>query len=754
MSVVIPCRDAAPWLAQAIGSSLDQSVPPLEVIVVDDGSSDESLAVARSCADRHGERVRVIAETPGGASRARNIGARAARGDALMFLDADDVLAPDALGALADALAAEPGGVAICPWFRLDDIGGEWVQGPPSCAPRRRGEPPLAAWLRGWYHPPCSVLWSLDGLERAGHWDEQHAGNDDGNLMMRALARGVPLAETSRGAGFYRRFAGGGSSLSSRRWSQEGLSSRLAGLSMIEAILDDRSVARRYRPALREAYAKIEQKAPADSDAQREAQVAVERLAPSSVEAAREAVSDAIDRLQRRASRLIGRLARPLHPPRPTGPPVVVRHGLHGHEPPSRAPTTPAADSHGVSGGQLRAQNRPKGLERVGWWAAGHGLPPSWSRYRWVVSETLDERRRRAPETIDVDVIEPEAIARNELPAGVDDPDELPDDRGWWGYSFRDVPWRRSGATTLATVRGARVCWYRDDTGDFHPAAIGGDGRALRLRELRWRPRHGEVLRSSHDAAHLERATWVTERVYHNHSHWITAHLPKLVLLAERGALGDVVLPAERTAAIDASLGLIGLDPATFATFDHARPLEVDELTVLDTDRFRPELLQMVQRRCRPARPVVATRRVYISRARATRRRLLDEDRLIERLAEDGFEAVVMEDLSFDDQVALMRQTEVLLAPHGAGLTNMMFCPPGTHVVELADLSFPNPNFYALAAALGHRYRVVPAEPIGDRHPLERDLRIEDADIERALVGLRHDLDWAPAPSWETHGSA
>ncbi|MDZ7757189.1 glycosyltransferase 61 family protein [Rhodohalobacter sp.] len=48
-----------------------------------------------------------------------------------------------------------------------------------------------------------------------------------------------------------------------------------------------------------------------------------------------------------------------------------------------------------------------------------------------------------------------------------------------------------------------------------------------------------------------------------------------------------------------------------------------------------------------------------------------------------------------------MQQAEIVVAPHGAAITNVIFLSPGTHVVEIADLSFPNPNFYALASAMG-----------------------------------------------------
>ncbi|MBA3884872.1 MAG: glycosyltransferase family 61 protein [Acidobacteria bacterium] len=331
--------------------------------------------------------------------------------------------------------------------------------------------------------------------------------------------------------------------------------------------------------------------------------------------------------------------------------------------------------------------------------------------------------------------IHPEAVASNPLPANVVAREALPADRGWWGYSFHDVPTRTSGETFTATIPDCRILWYRDPSkaNDFFPAIVTADDRSLDMRELRVRPMHEEALRGTPPFTRLAKATWIIERVYHNHSHWLTAHLPKLLLLKQLGSLDDVLLPRDRTPAMDDSLRLIGLDPSAFPQFDPERFLHVDELTVLGTDRFRPELLRLVPEACRVLDGPPPHRRVFISRSRAARRRLLNEEALWPLLAADGFERVHLEELPFDEQVSLMRQTSVLLAPHGAGLTNMLFCPPGADVIEIADLGFPNPNFYALAAALGHRYWLIPGEAHGNCHPLEKDLSVEAAAVQQVL---------------------
>lgn len=90
VTVVIPCFNGETYLAQTLRSVLNQTLPPLEILVVDNGSSDGSVALAEG----FGEPVRVLHQPTAGASRARNVGAASARGDALMFLDADDLLGP------------------------------------------------------------------------------------------------------------------------------------------------------------------------------------------------------------------------------------------------------------------------------------------------------------------------------------------------------------------------------------------------------------------------------------------------------------------------------------------------------------------------------------------------------------------------------------------------------------------------------------------------------------------------------------
>lgn len=87
ISVVIPCYNAAPFLRESIESVLRQTLSPLEIIVVDDGSTDESAAVAEA----YGAPVRVLRQENQGESVARNRGIEESRGEWIAYLDADDI---------------------------------------------------------------------------------------------------------------------------------------------------------------------------------------------------------------------------------------------------------------------------------------------------------------------------------------------------------------------------------------------------------------------------------------------------------------------------------------------------------------------------------------------------------------------------------------------------------------------------------------------------------------------------------------
>src|SRR5262245_37375401 len=102
VSIVIPCYNAERWVATAIESALAQTWTNKEIVVINDGSRDQSLAAARRF---EAQGVRVLDQPNRGAAAARNAGLRATSGAFVQFLDADDLLAPDKIERQMQAFA-------------------------------------------------------------------------------------------------------------------------------------------------------------------------------------------------------------------------------------------------------------------------------------------------------------------------------------------------------------------------------------------------------------------------------------------------------------------------------------------------------------------------------------------------------------------------------------------------------------------------------------------------------------------------
>ena len=127
VSVVIPCFDQGHYLREALQSVLAQTLPPAEIVVVDDGSTDNTAAIAREYS-----KVRCIHQRNRGLASARNAGAAHTTGEHIVFLDADDRLKPDALAIGVRELVAHPACALV--WgrcVRIDQDGRELPTVPP-----------------------------------------------------------------------------------------------------------------------------------------------------------------------------------------------------------------------------------------------------------------------------------------------------------------------------------------------------------------------------------------------------------------------------------------------------------------------------------------------------------------------------------------------------------------------------------------------------------------------------------------------
>ena len=187
VSILIPAYNAAEWIGDTLRSAIAQTWEPKEIIIVDDGSKDQTLAIARQF---ESDLVRVVTQKNQGAAFARNTAQSLCRGDYIQWLDADDFLAPDKIAKqMAEAgrnlskkcLLSSEFGRFLYDWQRAKFIRSElWEDLSP------------AEWLTrklglNLYMQTATWLVSRQLSEEAGPWDTRMLSDDDGEYFCRVL---------------------------------------------------------------------------------------------------------------------------------------------------------------------------------------------------------------------------------------------------------------------------------------------------------------------------------------------------------------------------------------------------------------------------------------------------------------------------------------------------------------------------------------------------------------------------------------
>ncbi|HEY3797717.1 MAG TPA: glycosyltransferase [Caulobacteraceae bacterium] len=192
VTVVIPCWNAEAWIARAVRSVLAQAYPGLEVVVVDDGSADGSLAIVKS----FGDRVRWITGPNRGACAARNAGLAAATTDWVLFVDADDYLESTLIADLARQATGCDLDLAIGASKTLQPDGALIVQRFPLDS---RPQDLLRGWLDGGFVQTGAVLWRASFLRKIGGWRADVQRKQDKEVVLRAIFLGAKVKSVDAG---------------------------------------------------------------------------------------------------------------------------------------------------------------------------------------------------------------------------------------------------------------------------------------------------------------------------------------------------------------------------------------------------------------------------------------------------------------------------------------------------------------------------------------------------------------------------
>jgi glycosyltransferase involved in cell wall biosynthesis len=260
VSVIIPAFKAEAFIAETLDSVKRQTHPAIEVFVVDDGSTDKTVAIARSYETGN---LTVIEQKNSGACVARNRGLSMSRGKYIQYLDADDVLSPDKIEKQVEVLEKNPGYLGVSPTVHFMN-GEDYLRMEP------RGE---SFWIHDTDDPADFLvrLYGGDGerwmvqtsawltpktiTDQIGPWNEKLLLDQDGEYFARAVlaSRGI---RTTGGINYYRRFFHGGS-ISGKSNKKENLQSALLALTLKAEYLGKHTRSDRYLQAMATLYQEI-----------------------------------------------------------------------------------------------------------------------------------------------------------------------------------------------------------------------------------------------------------------------------------------------------------------------------------------------------------------------------------------------------------------------------------------------------------------------------------------------------------------
>ncbi len=239
VSICIPCHNAATYVGAALDSVLAQTYKNLEIIVVNDGSTDGSAEILEQYRERG---VRVIHEMCGSAAKARNRALKEATCDYIKFFDADDLLSPEMIEKQMERLSGRTDALASSEWGRFHGDLGTFKSNPQSVwRDMESTEWLVEAWRNA--RPmmqPGMFLIPRTILEKTGGWDEDLTLIDDFEFFARLLCHGREVLFTPGAVLYYRSWVSGSlSGQKSRRAIESQYNSLLRGTAHLLARRED-----------------------------------------------------------------------------------------------------------------------------------------------------------------------------------------------------------------------------------------------------------------------------------------------------------------------------------------------------------------------------------------------------------------------------------------------------------------------------------------------------------------------------------
>jgi len=214
VSIIIPVFNARKYLSETLTSALNQTWLNIEVIVVDDGSTDDSLEIAKSFKQT---RLHIISQHRKGACSARNAGFKIAQGQYIQFLDADDVISTNKIEKQLQLLQYLPGYVGLCTTIYFDNGTDHKAYVPKHEWVAAGSDNPTDFLIRlyagstngqegGGMIQPNAWLTPREIIDRAGLWNENLSVDDDGEFFCRIILASKGISYAPEAVNYYRKY--------------------------------------------------------------------------------------------------------------------------------------------------------------------------------------------------------------------------------------------------------------------------------------------------------------------------------------------------------------------------------------------------------------------------------------------------------------------------------------------------------------------------------------------------------------------
>ncbi|MEM7345167.1 MAG: glycosyltransferase family 61 protein [Chloroflexota bacterium] len=218
-----------------------------------------------------------------------------------------------------------------------------------------------------------------------------------------------------------------------------------------------------------------------------------------------------------------------------------------------------------------------------------------------------------------------------------------------------------------------------------------------------------------------------------NYHHWLIECMPRLRLALEEPAFANcpVIVPATLSPFQKETMQLLGLSADRLLPFNGG-DWQFRNLIFPSIGTFAPQELRWVRNKFLAAIEARgnADGLYYITRRDTTNRQVINEDEVATFLQKQGFQIITLTELSFSKQLELFASARVVIGPHGAGLTNMLFAPSTATLIELIPDDQVNHCFWLIANAVGHRYTFLAGQTMN----AQRDFTVS---LERLRQALR-----------------